>query len=59
MEIINGLLANEAELWAKFSDTVAPSATVYRTETGYVVIGADEVAPEGAEAIGSVSDWYE
>jgi hypothetical protein len=32
---------------------------VFRTASGYVIVGKDDDAPEGAEAIGEVSEWYD
>lgn len=58
-QVIDGLVADEQELWTAFNEQVGPADRVFRTDSGYVIVGKDDDAPEGAEAIGRVGEWYD
>jgi len=55
-QVIPFLIADERDLPLEFADNVAPSDRVYRTATGYIILSADDDAPTGADALGSVDE---
>ena len=55
-QVIPFHISDERDLPLEFADNVAPSDRVYRTAAGYLILTADEDAPEGADTLGSVDE---
>lgn len=56
---ITGLVPDEQNLWILFGDHIGPNDRVFRTATGYIIIGPDDDPPADAEALGAVSEWFD